>query len=155
MTKTLTRQPRILPPAAARQPLIDQSAAGPVADGTCSLIFYEPDSGRIRQVMPHCSPLGLEHMQLAGCARLAGIADFFEDYVDLASLLPQRRPEILSLEALPVPATVTVTCRATGSTNRYLVEDGSFEYDDLPGVYDITVSAWPHHDACFVLEITP
>lgn len=96
-------------------------------------------------------------MRIPGCERLQARASVFQDYVDLTGPVPvvRARPEIESLDALPIPSTVTVTCRASGTVGTHTVEDGSFDYEDLPGTYDVVISAWPHHDAHFILEISP
>ncbi|KAA0573369.1 hypothetical protein [Azospirillum sp. Sh1] len=137
-------------------PTSAQSFAVLSGDTEISLVFYRPNSGEIVQVAG-CGPAELAFFQLPGCARLQAKADPKSDYVDLSGPAPvvRARPEIEHLGALPIPATVTIACRTTGATSTYTVEDGSFEYDDLPGVYDVHVSAWPYHDAHFVLEITP
>ncbi|MBK3798647.1 hypothetical protein GAY33_05275 [Azospirillum brasilense] len=82
-------------------------------------------------------------------------ADLLGDYVDLTSdeLMVRRRPVITSLQALPIPATVTVTSLTLGTSDTYEVTDGSFDYDDVPGRYRVTVSAWPHLDATFEIEV--
>mgnify|MGYP001439555058 CR=1 FL=1 len=81
-------------------------------------------------------------------------ADLLRDYVDLSGeeIMVRKRPVIAGLDALPVPATVTVTSLTLGTSDTYEVIDGSFDYDDVPGRYRITVSAWPHLDATF--EVT-
>lgn len=81
-------------------------------------------------------------------------ADFLLDYVDLSGeeIVVRRRPAIAGLDALPKPCTVTVTSLTLGASDTYEVTDGAFEYDDLPGAYRITVSAWPYLDATF--EVT-
>lgn len=119
------------------------------------LVFYD-EAGRIVQTMV-CSPIDLDRAHFSGCTRLQAKGSHFDDYVDLTGSDPvvRPRPEIESLDALPTPATVIVTCRASGAVGTYTVEDGSFDYDDLPGTYDVRVNSWPHHDAHFVLEITP
>lgn len=141
-------------------PPITQSVSGAASEQSENpssfYVFYKPETGEIRQTA--CiGPLEVPHMHLSGCERLQAKASVFEDYVDFSGPEPavRPRPEIESLDALPIPATVTVTCRASGAVGTYTVEDGSFDYDDLPGTYDVRVSAWPHHDAHFVLEITP
>jgi hypothetical protein len=151
MTLTITRY---IPETA--MPTSMQSFAVLSSETNTDLVFYKPETGEILQVAG-CGPAELEFFQLPGCARLQVKADVKRDYVDLTGSEPvvHPRPEIESLDALPIPATVTVTCRASGAIGTYTVEDGSFDYDDLPGTYDVHVSAWPHHDAHFVLEITP
>lgn len=151
MTMAITRY---IPETA--MPTSIQSFSALSSETKTDLVFYKPDSGEIVQVAG-CGPAELEFFQLPGCARLQVMADVKRDYVDLSGPEPivRQRPEIESLDALPIPATVTVTCRASGAVGTYRVEDGSFDYDDLPGIYDLHVSAWPHHDAHFVLEISP
>lgn len=82
-------------------------------------------------------------------------ADPLRDYVDLTGeeIMVRRRPAIAGLDALPVPCTVTVTSAALGTSETYTVEDGRFEYRDVPGLYRITVTAWPHLDASFAIEV--
>ncbi len=82
-------------------------------------------------------------------------ADYHRDYVDLSGdeVMVRRRPTIAGLDALPIPATVTVTSVTLGTSETYEVTDGSFEYEDAPGAYRITVSAWPHLDATFEIEV--
>ena len=46
---------------------------------------------------------------------------------------------------------VDVTCAVTGITKSYTVDDGSFQYEDLPGIYRVTVRRFPYLD--FVTEI--
>ena len=77
------------------------------------------------------------------------------DYVDLTGeeIMVRRRPVIASLQALPIPATVTVTCVALGTSETYEVTDGAFTYHDAPGSYRLTVSAWPYLDATFDIEV--
>ncbi len=82
-------------------------------------------------------------------------ADMARDYVDMsgAELVVRRRPAIPGLHALPIPATVTVTSVTLGTSETYTVEDGRFDYEDAPGAYRIAVSAWPHLDAAFDIEV--
>ncbi|QCN96673.1 hypothetical protein D3093_15135 (plasmid) [Azospirillum argentinense] len=82
-------------------------------------------------------------------------ADLLCDYVDMTGdeLMVRRRPVITSLQALPIPATVTVTSLMLGTSDTYEVTDGTFSYQDVPGLYHITVTAWPHLDASFDIEV--
>lgn len=82
-------------------------------------------------------------------------ADLLADYVDLSGdeVMVRPRPAIAGLDALPIPATVTVTSVALGTSETYEVTDGRFEYEDAPGAYRIAVSAWPHRDATFEIEV--
>lgn len=153
MIQSLKKTQREAPPVAQSG---SGAASGQNGNPSSSYVFYKPETGEIRQTA--CiGPLEVPHMHLPGCERLQAKASVFDDYVDLSGSEPavRPRPEIESLDALPIPATVTVICRASGAVGTYTVGDGSFDYDDLPGTYDVRVSAWPHHDAHFVLEITP
>lgn len=102
-----------------------------------------------------CALADYRHQQQPGDHGIVPYAaDLERDYVDLsgAETVVRPRPTIAGLDALPVPCTVTVTSLTLGTSETYEVTDGSFEYDDLPGAYRITVSAWPHRDATF--EVT-
>jgi len=88
-----------------------------------------------------------------GLAVIAAEAHHLTDYVDLSGEAPavRRRPTIAGLDQLPDGAVVEVRCLITGSTKSYTVDDGSFQYDDLPGTYRVTVRRFPYMD--FVTEI--
>ena len=82
-------------------------------------------------------------------------SDLARDYVDMsgAELVVRRRPAIAGLHALPIPATVTVTSVTLGTSETYEVTDGVFDYQDAPGLYRVAVTAWPHLDAVFDIEV--
>ncbi|WP_377806451.1 hypothetical protein ABNQ38_07230 (plasmid) [Azospirillum sp. A29] len=84
---------------------------------------------------------------------LVAKADNATDHIDLSGEAPavRRRPTIAGLDQLPDGAVVEVRCLITGSTKSYTVNDGSFQYDDLPGTYRVTVRRFPYMD--FVMEI--
>lgn len=122
-------------------------------DSQVFLTHFKPDTGEIVQTGKY-SPQGLENMMaLPELAAVRGRADLARDYVDLAGAEPviRPRPTIQGLNSLPQGSTVEVLCVTTGSVKSYTVDDGSFEYVDLPGTYRLTVRRWPYMD--FITEI--
>lgn len=122
--------------------------------GGLALVFYRPESGEIVQTAIS-SPDSLGLQTVPGCTRLQAHADVSRDYVDVSVDPPvvRPRPVIESLSALPIPCTVTVRCLTTGTERTYEVDDGCFEYSDLPGRYRLTAKSWPYHDAIFEVEV--
>jgi hypothetical protein len=68
-------------------------------------------------------------------------------------VVSERPDPPTSLSELPIPCEVEVYSKTLGTSDSYAVDDGSFEYDDVPGNYTITVRAWPHSDAVFEIEV--
>ncbi|WP_395454097.1 hypothetical protein ACHMW5_07895 (plasmid) [Azospirillum melinis] len=125
----------------------------PTMPGQVDYVLHDAE-GRIRQV-GICARDVLDR-QAHGQSDLAVLeakAHHLTDYVDLTGETPEvrARPTISGLDRLPSGAMIDVTCTVTGATNSYSVDDGSFEYTDMPGVYRVKVSRFPYLD--FVTEI--
>ncbi len=152
MKKIIRRVPESALPAALNRRHFDVVTAQAGTD----FVFYDPATGRIEQTAS-IGPAEEPYMVVPGFHRLQAKADVHSDYVDLSGQEPVIRPRPLveGLDDLPSPCTVTVRCRATGTERRYVVSDGSFDYQDAAGFYSLTVSAWPYQEANFDLEILP
>ncbi len=120
---------------------------------SCKFIRYDA-KGQIHAT-GFCNPDHLDLQNLEGYTLREVNFDvsYLTDYIDLTTfeILP-RPPGPTSLLDLPVPCTVTVKSLSLNTEETYEVDDGVFEYDDLPGSYQMTVKSFPALES--VIEVT-
>jgi len=116
------------------------------------VVKFQPDSGRIESVSSYPGMLVYDHPYFAQGVGLAvdggvDVSDLLHFVQDGAIVERPASPAVLDgllLRQLPVPSTITIDGVAYPCTDDYC--ELSFA---LPGVYQISVSAWPYHDAYF------
>ncbi len=120
-----------------------------------SIKFIHYDSQGEIQGSGYCPPGQLAVYQREGLTLLevGELVNHKDSYFDFKTQSVLPRPTMpLTLNDLPIPCAITVKSKVLGTSETFNVDDGSFEYEDTPGVYELTLKAFPYLDG--KLEIT-